>query len=269
MRSPSFTPQGYLPWALRGGRGVQASREGSSGAPAVDPHPTCWPGPWAATPLSHLGPGRLSRGPGATGTEGEPVPAGAAGHGPTEKGTEARARRELGSCTAGHVRLCQRGRPTVSLRPAAWQQRRSRGPGGCASWGRAPRGAPSPLSPGHRQEGQAWPEDRDISSRSGILAAASGACGCGGGGTASGAPRPGPPVLRGRARPWTAWGHPCRRGPQTLTASQGSSGGVSQAVWHQGRRISSVQLAQGSGDGHETAVGGIVLSGRETVEAWP
>lgn len=40
-------------------------------------------------------------------------------------------------------------------------------------------------------------------------------------------------------------------------------------MWHRGKHISSVQLAQGSGDGHKTAMGGIVLSGRETVEPWP
>lgn len=43
------------------------------------------------------------------------------------------------------------------------------------------------------------------------------------------------------------------------------SRGVSRVAWH----IRSVQLPQGSGDGHEMAVGGIVLSGRETVEAQP
>lgn len=38
-------------------------------------------------------------------------------------------------------------------------------------------------------------------------------------------------------------------------------GGVAHTSW--------VQLPWGSGDGHRMAVGGIVLSGRETVEAWP
>lgn len=38
-------------------------------------------------------------------------------------------------------------------------------------------------------------------------------------------------------------------------------GGVADTSW--------VQLPRGSGDGHRMPVGGIVLSGRETVEAWP
>lgn len=61
----------------------------------------------------------------------------------------------------------------------------------------------------------------------------------------------------------------CGQGTQALTALKGSSRGVSWAAWRQGRHSSSVQLAQGTGDGHKAAVGGIVLSGRETVEPWP
>lgn len=57
------------------------------------------------------------------------------------------------------------------------------------------------------------------------------------------------------------WGH----GTQALTIEKCRS---------RGRHISSLQLPWGSGDGHKTAVGGIALSGRETVEAqihsyWP
>lgn len=61
------------------------------------------------------------------------------------------------------------------------------------------------------------------------------------------------------------WG----QGTQALTTTKGSSRGVSWAAWHGGRHISSVQLPQGSGDGHKAAVEGIVLSGRETVKAQP
>lgn len=59
-----------------------------------------------------------------------------------------------------------------------------------------------------------------------------------------------------RPSPGHLWG----LGTRALTVEKGSSSG---------KHISSLQLPQGSGNRHKTAVGGIALSGRETVEAWP
>lgn len=72
------------------------------------------------------------------------------------------------------------------------------------------------------------------------------------------APYPGPPMLF--YLPCSSPGHLWGLRTQALTTEKGNN---------RGKHTSSLQLPQASGDRHKTAVGGIALSGRETVEARP
>lgn len=146
------------------------------------------------------------------------------------------------------------GRVPARSGPTVIQQPASSGPRGRASCGESSEDAPGPLSWEYRQEGQAWPGDRAVSSgpwyQWQCLRRVRGRRP-----TAGGAARGSPgsrllhaPHLPSLPQRGGLWG----RRTQALTAAKGSSRGVSR----------------GSGDGHRMAVGGIVLRRRETGKAW-
>lgn len=149
----------------------------------------------------------------------------------------------------------------------------ARAPAGVPAGGRAPRKAPEPLISGTQtgRPGPAWGQGRFLWTRD--LGGQARAVWVRGTDAVHGSPAPGLPWTTVPALPRTPaphpWHHVCGRGTQALTASKGSDRGVSWAAWRRGRPISSVRPAQGGGDGHEAAVGGTVLSGRETLEPRP
>lgn len=127
-------------------------------------------------------------------------------------------------------------------------------PWACQLPGEPQRKVPGPLSWGHRQEGQACLGTGPFPLEPGISGHVWG--GSEARGLAAGGAGQGTPGLQASLCSGDSGTYPGRRQQQRHLP-----GGVAHTSW--------VQLPWGSGDGHRTAIGGIVLSGRETVEAWP
>lgn len=127
---------------------------------------------------------------------------------------------------------------------------------GVPAAGRAPEEGPCSLISGAQTGKSGLPRGLGHFLWSPVSAAVSGGGGSKARGPAAGGAGQGTPGLQALLCSGDSGTYPGRQQQQRHLL-----GGVAHTSW--------VQLPRGSGDGHRTAVGGIVLSGRETVEAWP